>query len=186
MKQRNLKASELRGRNIYQLKNKTIYSDIFMKDHGYLITNYDAEKYYSYSLRGFESIFALVLLLLVTNSNFFLSFAVSITAYIVLTILFYVKFIPTLQLVPNFVKPKRDTFVVETAKDMSKGRILALSVVCASFGLLCLCYPEVNGYEGLFRTLLIALGGVALAFSVCYLIALFYKITKKVKDNDNK
>lgn len=177
---RNIKASELRGRNIYQLKNRTIYSDIFMKDHGYLITNYDAEKYYSYSLRGFESVFGLVLLLLISKSNYLLSFTVSILAYVVLSILFYVKFIPSLQLVPNFIKPHRDNYIVTTAKEMSKGRILALSVVCSLFGLLCIFYPSANNYEGLFKTLLIALGAAALIAGIIHFVALVYKIIKKV------
>ena len=177
---RNLKASELRGRNIYQLKNRTIYSDSFMKDHGYLITNYDAEKYYSYSLRGFESIFGLVLLLLISKSNFLLSFIVAIGAYVVLSILFYVKFIPSLQLVPNFKKPPRDNYIVSTAKEMSKGRLFALVIVCILFGLLCIYYPIANNYEGLFKTLLTALGIVAIVASIIHLIALVYKIVKKV------
>ena len=78
---RKLKPTELRGREIYQYKNMTIYSKFFMKNYGYLITQYDADDYYSYSLRGLESVVGFVLLLLISKRVLF-SLVCALGAYI--------------------------------------------------------------------------------------------------------
>lgn len=177
---RSLKPSELTGKHIYQQKNKTIYSDFFMKDYGYLITSDAADKYRSYSLRGFESIFGFVLLLLVSKSNIIFSFLASLCAYIVITLMFYFKFLHSLPKVENFIKEKRDGYIIATAKDMSVVRILIITIICAIFTAAIIYYPINNGYEGVFRILLFLIGGVAGIFTLMNLFSLIYKIIKRV------
>lgn len=177
---RNLKASELTGKNIYQVKSRTIYSDFFMKDYGYLITNDEADHYHSYSLRLFESIFGFALLLFVTKSNVLISFLISFAAYVVITFLFYFKFLRSLPRVDNFKKEKRDNYIVSTAKEMSKLRILAITIICLIFTAAIIYYPINNGYEGIFKVLLFLIGGATAIFTLMNLAALIYKLIKRV------
>lgn len=177
---RSLKASELTGKHIYQLKNKTVYSDFFMKNYGYLITDEYADRYHSYSLRLFESIFAFALLLFVTKSNVLISFLISLTAYLIISLLFYFKFLKSLPKIENFKKEKRDGYIVSTAKEMSKARILAITIILLIFTAAIIYYPINNGYEGIFKVLLFGIGIATGIFAIVNLISLFYKIIKKV------
>lgn len=177
---RSLKASELTGKNIYQLKNKTVYSDFFMKNYGYLITDEEADHYHSYSLRLFESIFAFALLLFVTKSNVLISFFISLAAYFIISLLFYFKFLRSLPRIENFKKEKKDGYIVSTAKEMSKGRILAITIILIIFTMAIIYYPINNGYEGIFRVLLFGIGIATGIFALVNLMSLLYKIIKRV------
>lgn len=177
---RNLKAKELTGKNIYQIKNQTIYSNRFMKDYGYQIPDYEADKYRSYSLRGFESIFGFILLLFVVKNNILIPLTVSVLAYIVLSFFFFFKYLPTLPKVENFKKEKRDNYIVSTAKEMTAGRILVITLLCAIFSLAIIYYPINNNYEGTFRIILFILGGASSIFTIMNLISVIYKLIKKI------
>lgn len=177
---RSLKASELRGRHIYQLKNKTVYSDFFMKNHGYLITDEEADHYHSYTLRLFESIFGFAILLFVTKSNVLISFLIALAAYVVISLLFYFKFLKSLPKIENFKKEARDGYIVSTAKEMSSGRILAISILLVVFTAAIIYYPYSNGLEGIFKVLLIGIGIASGIFALMNFASLFYKIIKRV------
>lgn len=177
---RSLKASELTGKHIYQLKNKTVYSDGFMKDYGYLITDEQADRYHSYTLRLFESIFGFALLLFATKSNVLISFLISFLAYVVISLLFYFKFLKSLPKIENFKKEKRDGYIVSTAKEMSAGRIIAITIILIIFTAAIIYYPIGNGYEGIFKILLFGIGIATGIFALVNLASLLYKLIKKV------
>lgn len=177
---RSLKASELTGRSIYQVKNKTVYSDIFTRNCGYIITDENADKYHSYSLRLFESIFAFAILLFVTKSNVLISFGVSFLAYVIISLLFYLKFLKTLPKVEPFKKEKKDGYVVSTAKEMSMVRIFAITILCAIFTASIFYYPIANNYEGIFKALMDLIACLSLLFTLMNLASLIYKLVKKV------
>lgn len=177
---RNLKASELTGKNIYQIKNQTIYSTFWMKDYGYQIPNYEADKYRSYSLRGFESIFGFILLLFVNKNNIIFPLAISLSAYIVLTALFYFKFLPTLPKIEHFKKEKRDNYIISTAKEMSLIRIIVICIICAIFSASIIYYPIFNNYEGAFRIILFIIGIATSIFTLLNIISAIYKVIKKL------
>ena len=177
---RNLKASELTGKNIYQIKNQTIYSTFWMKDNGYQIPNYEADKYRSYSLRGFESVFGFILLLFVNKNNIILPLAISLIAYLTLSMLFYFKFLPTLPKVEHFKKEKRDNYIVSTAKEMSLGRILVICLLCAIFSVSIFYYPILNNYEGAFRIILFIIGIASSLFTILNFLSVIYKLIKKM------
>lgn len=177
MQRRKLKASELRGRNIYQVKNQTFYSEFYMKDYGYYITNYDSKDYYSYSLRGIESVIGFILLLLVSKNALF-SLVAALLAYIVLTALFYFRFLRKLEKV-KFKKEKKDNFIIQTAKEMSKARILAIAIICLLFTFSIIYYGYSNFDNG-YIVLFVLFGCASGLFSLLHFISLIYKIIKKL------
>ena len=174
---RKLKPTELRGREIYQYKNITIYSKFFMKDYGYQITQYDADDYYSYSLRGLESVVGFILLLLVSKRVVF-SIICSLGAYIVLSLLFYLKFLRRLEKI-SFPKEKKDNYIVSNAKEMSKGRILAIALLCLLFSISIIYYGYTT-YKESYLMLFILFGIVSGFFSLINFASLIYKIAKKI------
>lgn len=179
MATRTYKASDITGKHIYQSNNRTIYSDYFMKDFGYVITDDEAEHYHSYSLRLFESILAFALLLFVTNSNVLLSFGISILAYVVISLLFYFKFLKKLPKIENFKKEKKDNYIVANAKDMSKARLLVLSIILVVTTICVIYYPIYNNYDGAVKILLFCIGIATGIFTLMNIASLIYKIIKK-------
>lgn len=174
---RKLKPTELRGREIYQYKNMTIYSKFFMKNYGYLITQYDADDYYSYSLRGLESVVGFVLLLLISKRVLF-SLVCALGAYIVLSLLFYLRFVRRLEKI-EFPKEKKDNYIVSTAKEMSKGRILAIALLTLLFSV-SITYYGYTTYKGSYLILFVLFGIVAAIFSLVNFASLIYKTVKKL------
>lgn len=174
---RKLKPTELRGREIYQYKNLTLYSKFFMKNYGYQITQYDADDYYSYSLRGLESVVGFVLLLLISKRVIF-SLIFSLGAYIILSLLFYFKFLRKLEKV-EFPKEKKDNYIISTAKEMTKGRILAIALLCLLFSISITYYGYTNFKES-YLILFLLFGVASGIFSLINFISLIYKIIKKL------
>ena len=180
MANRSMKASELTGRHIYQTNNKTVYADYFTKNYGYIITDEDVDKYHSYSLRLFESILGFALLLFVTKSNIIISFLISLLAYVVISLLFYLKFLKSLPKIENFKKDKKDGYIISTAKEMSIKRILALTLILIVFAIAVIYYPIFNNYEESMRILMFCLGiGIGI-FALMNFASLLYKIIKRV------
>lgn len=180
MANRSLKASELTGRHIYQTSNKTVYADLFTKNYGYIISDDDVDTYNSYSLRLFESILGFALLLFVTKSNIVIAFLISLLAYIVISLLFYLRFLKKLPKIENFKKEKKDNYIVSTAKEMSAARILVLSLILILFAAAVIYYPFFNNSEKSMKILMLCLGTGIGIFALMNLASLLYKTIKRV------
>lgn len=134
MAQTQMKAKELTGFNIYQSKNQTIYWDSFSKT-AYIITSSDVSKFSTWQLR-FPLSLMLSLVLMLAGASYGLCLIVAVVAYIVSSIIFKFKYLPTLAVSLRWQKPKSEGFIKDTAKKFKFSSLLIMTIMFGVFTLL--------------------------------------------------
>ena len=177
---RNIKASELTGLSIYQLENRTVYSSLFMKKKGYLINDNNANEYYSYSLRLFESVFAFITVILITGDNYLLAIGAGLIIYTVITALFHAKFLKKLPVLNNFEKPKKDNYIISTAKEIGYGRLFLVIGLCILTSFIAFYSLATNQFKQLKTNLYYGVGILSAIFALINTASLIVKYRKKL------
>ncbi len=111
MNRKAMTAADLAGVSIWRdfedhILKRVVYSNILMKD-GYVITDDDARTFSLYHARTAASEVAFLILFLLTR-NFLLSLCIPLAFFAVTSILFFVKYLPTLEHIETYIKPKND------------------------------------------------------------------------------
>lgn len=177
-------ADELQGPNIYKdTKGRTVYCDRFMKK-GRVITNSYANEYYNYSLRMFGALLLATLIMMIWKNSYLLATIVGVGFYLITTLLFYFRFLRKLPETKDFIKEKRDNYIVFNAKDYTYGRLIAIIILLMLIALI--LYSWIQKYDaGLLRYAMIILTALVIAFTLLNIVTLFYKIIKNPKkEND--
>lgn len=134
MAQTQMSAKELTGFNIYQNKNQTIYWDSFSKT-AYIITRSDVSKFSSWQLRLPLSLMVSLVLMLF-GTNYILCVVVAVLSYLVSTIIFKVKYLPTLAVSVKWQKPKSEGFIKDTAKKFRFASLIFAAIMFGVFGIM--------------------------------------------------
>ena len=137
MAKEQIKATDLSGRNIYiDNRGRVVYSDMLTKD-GYIITNNDVGTFNIYSLRLAGAFIVAAIVAFMYGSEM-LPYALmgGLLFYVVASIFFYLRFLPTLPIIPNFEKPPHEPFIKETAKENSRSAIIMTIVAALLFSLI--------------------------------------------------
>ncbi|MBR0462354.1 MAG: hypothetical protein IJJ00_06555 [Erysipelotrichaceae bacterium] len=141
-----VKPEELKGSSIYQEKRRTIYSDWFMKNKGYIISENDADKYYVYSLRFIGSLVILFFVIMFTGNQLY-GYGAGILFYAVTTLMFYFLFLPKLAVISNFNKPKKDNFINELAKKQNQQTLTVTVILSVLIGTVIIIYAHKNNFD---------------------------------------
>ena len=107
-KQRAISASDITGISIWhEIKNRqlerVVYSNRFMND-GYIITDDDARKFSLYQSRTIVAEVLFVFIYIITR-KLLISFAIPAIFYVIVSALFFKKYLPTLEHIDNYEKP---------------------------------------------------------------------------------
>jgi len=170
-------AKDLQGLTIYRdAKGRAIYSDLITGKKGYIITDSTMMAYTRYTLRLPVALCAFVLLYFLVNLNLVVSIAIPIVFYVVVSVLFYVKFLPELTETTNFEK-KRKSFV-QSIVDTKTGSSVAISIFVS---ILLVVFSILNGlkYNNAFRYLNYAIAAAAFLYAILMVVVLL----KKKKEN---
>ena len=180
VQRRELSAAKLAGRSIYQEpeKKRTIYSNIYMKNVGYVINDENAADYYNYSLRTIESIFGAAVVTIIT-SKLWLGLALGATIHLILSLLFYCKFLKRLPKVVKFEKYKKDNYVKSMSKDITYPRLILVIILTFFTCLLVIYAKNTKDYSLQIKNLLIALHIIIALFAGLNIVTLVYKVVKK-------
>jgi len=175
-KQRRL--SELNDRHLSFNGKNYVYSDMFTKDKGYILTNEDSKQYVLYSARLVFSA-SVAFILLFTVKQPILCVAVFAVLYVVLEVLFRTKFLPKLPIINNYEKPAKLGLVEGMCQRFSKTRLILLAVFGIALVILIPINVKLQGYEGLLMYANYAISiGLAL-YEVLVIIAIVKKAKEK-------
>lgn len=136
MAKESINAKQLTGMNIYHTKNQTIYLNPLNKT-AYIITNSVLNKWSAWSMRLPGVLFATCLLIVIGINPIF-AVIIGLIAYIVITIIFYTKFLPSLAINTNFKKPASEGFIRDMAKKFELSSLLFISVCSLIFAFISL------------------------------------------------
>lgn len=169
------KASELKGMNIYQdPKHGTVYYD-WLTRKGYQLTTSDV-KWYQIS-QGFLPIAVIVAYVcnVLIHLTLSASIIIGLIAYVLMKMVFRLKFLNTLPFVENYKKSNKDNIFQNAAKNYSKQRlavlaILAVALVGCTIAYILLEKPTGTAMIGMY-VLLIA----AVAMAIYSIVALIIK-----------
>lgn len=126
-KNTDVKAKELRGLFLYQLKNQTIFYDpIFRK--AYVLTNDKVNKHSMFQMRIPFAIIAGCVSYLVYN-NEKVAFGLGIGLILVLGVWFRIFLNKNLPVVTNFKKPPRDGIISDVAKSFTMKRLWIIFIL---------------------------------------------------------
>ena len=142
-------AKKLNGLFIYHdEKGRTIYSNPFMKN-GYIISDSEAKKYSFYSGRLWASILLTLALLYIFDDKYLLAIGCGLLLYIISTLVFIFKYLDSLSLIKDFVKPKKESFIKRKASQQSYARLVATFLVSIAISILLIINAKQSGYTGI-------------------------------------
>ena len=171
-----MKAKDLGGLSIYHdQKNRTIYYSRFLKK-AYIIDDSDVGKYTFYSYRFIGAILLFTLLSYLSDSfPMPLKLGIAIAFYVLMTVAFYTRFLPSLRTARDFEKPARLSIVASLAASNSKGTLFIYILFCIAGAVLLYWNTVQLGYQGITLYLTYVIEFLFLAFGVCNLLAIFRK-----------
>lgn len=111
-------AKELVGRNIYHVKNQTIYYDTIDKT-AYIITNSEVKDFTSWQMRGPLSV-VIACILVLFGVNALIAIGVGFFVYGVATLLFHKTFLSRLSVSASFKRPPSLGFFKDIATRYSE------------------------------------------------------------------
>ena len=173
-------SKELDGLFIYHdSKNRTIYSNPFQKD-GYILTNSDMKAYSIYAGRIIFAIAIPAVLYLVIKLPLYVYFIVGILVYLIMSALFYFKFLPSLPVIKDFKKPQRENIFIRNSNKLSTFRLLMVFVV----GILAIFLLILNIKLSSFDNFTLIANYCLIIFIALYSIFDLYQLIKRSKDNN--
>lgn len=159
------------GNHVYLYKNgQTIYRNPLTK-LAYIITKDEARAYTFYSARsllGVGSAYVLTVLL----DNPFIGFAVGGSLWGVISLVFYLHFLPSLAVEKRFVPPKKISFLERMIRATSTARLISAGFFSLLIGFFIYTLAHLNNYQSyiLYFNLLFVLGTILFA-GFCFFAA---------------
>ena len=144
---KNRKASELKGIGVYQDPKKgTILYD-FLTKKGYQITTSDVPNYTISKSFLPVAVIIFYILYVMIKLDFVKSIVIAVVSYVVMRILYRVKFLNKLPYIENYVRPDSEGLLTRTARDYSYMRLNLLSIMSFAIVILSIIYIKTTELE---------------------------------------
>lgn len=173
-------AKRLNGLFIYHdEKGRTIYSNPFMKN-GYIISDSEAKKYSFYAGRLWASVLLTLALLFIFDKKYFLAIGAGLLLYVISTLIFVFKYLDSLSLIKDFVKPKKDGFVKRKATTQSYARLVLTFIVSVAIAVLLIINAKQSEYSGIGLYGSYLLSAIMVATGLMNIVYIIYKKANKI------
>ena len=172
---KNQNKSNIGGMFIYKNKNnQNVYYDIITKK-AYIITKQDENKYSVFSSRLVMSISLSILITWLIKISIPFAILAGVALYVITTLIFRLKFLPSLVEDTKFIKPKRSNIFHDSAKTTPLNKMIVGCVIILVIIALSIIEIKTNGAQGQ------KLIGQIIIISVASLYLIFLLITIIVK-----
>lgn len=169
---------EIKGSFIYKdEKNRTIYSNPFMKNYGYQLFASDNKKFSLYQMRLPATVLVIVSII-VFFDNYLVALLSGISLYLISTIIFLFVYLPK-QTRVNFDKPKMNSFINKSVEKQTNFRLILILIAALALSGLTIYNAKTNNYKG---AVLIANYLLAGASFVVFMFNLYIMILKTIKE----
>lgn len=172
---KNIQRGRLIGLHVYtDERGRDIFYNVFDKKAYWINDNNDYKKFSVFQSRLPLAI-ALGFLVSVFTDMVWLGLVVGVATFVVMAVYFYVKFIPTLQVINSFKRPKT-SYLMRVVEPLSDGRIIAASVLFIAIGVLLVVNAKINvDYSEAVIILNYVVAVLAVAMGIMFLVAFFIK-----------
>lgn len=171
-------ARELVGRNIYHVKNQTIYYDTMDKT-AYIITNSEVKDFTSWQMRGPLSVVVACILVLL-GVNVFISIGVGFLVYGVSTYLFHKTFLTRLSISASFKRPPSLGFFKDIATRYSE---TTLKIMISMFVVMAIVMFVVSFVINHYTDQNATIAWVFIVISLLAGVFMYYVLKTKKKNN---
>ena len=164
---------ELNGLSIYHDEKRTVYSPFFTKK-AYIITEKNANDYIVY-IQGYLIALLISTLAYIITKNIWLSLSLALVFIISTIVTFYLGFIKKANVIENYNKKEKDSFIIRQAKGLEKKNIITIIVACVLLAIALMFNSYINNFTGslFYFSLFAAL--ISLAYGALHVYALIYK-----------
>lgn len=160
-------------------RGRSIYYDVFTKN-GYLINNRDQDKFALFNLRYLLAALAFMIVFVFFGAeSLFWALLSALITFIITYLVFRFTFMNKLPLLPGFVKPKKLSFIAQTAQDLSSGTLLVVIFMCLALTglfIINIGLSEISGTELWGYYVVIA---ILIIFACAHIASLVIKLTNK-------
>ena len=171
-------ARDLTGKNLYHIKNQTIYYDSLTKK-GYIVTNSNVKDFTSWQMR-LPLIIIVVCVLILLKVNPLIALAIGIVIYAVAEYLFRKQFLANLPVSTSFKKPASLGFFKDIAARYTSTTLKIMGIMFFVMAVTMFITSFVIGkYEGSAATV----SWVFIAIAVVAGCLMFYILSVKNKNN---
>ena len=172
----NSKNDRLFGIHIYtDDKGRYVFYNIFNKTAYLLSAADDIKKYNIFQTRLGISILAGFVVLNFLNMPI-LGVGLGVAIYVVVTVIFYTKFIPNLAVAKRFDIRGQESFLMRYLGPMSNTRIMIIVILLVAISLLIIVNVRVSDFDELTVVLNYVVSGIAALVAVILLVAYVFKL----------
>lgn len=176
----NYKVSELSDRSVLYNGKNYYYYDTFTKK-AYILQNKNALTYNRYSLRTLTALFIGLVCFYVLHSST-LALVLGIGFYVVIELIFRIKFLPTLTELDNPGNTTKDSMIEHLAKTMDKKSL----IIGAVFGFVMFLILPLNGAVRNFAGFDYMLNNLVTFGFTAYAVSCVFAIFRQKKIQNNK
>ncbi len=170
---KNIKPFELNGISIYHEQKRTVYSPFF-SSKGYIINENNIREYVSY-VQSYLIAIVIFLATYIIYRRFWISTLLSLAFMVSTIFIFYHNFLSKANVIEDYKKPARDSFVQRQADTLEEKNIRTI-VICSPLLALCiLIHSYLNHYEGSMFCMMVFIAAVSLAYGILHIFVLLRK-----------
>ena len=172
-KKKNIKPSDLNGISVYHEQKRTVYSPFF-SSRGYIINENNIGEYVSY-VQSYLIAIIIFLGSYIIYRKFWISIFLSLAFMASTIFIFYRNFLSKANVIDDYRKPARDSFIQRQADSMDEKNIRTI-IICSPLLAVCiLIHSYLNQYEGAMFYMMDFIAAVSLAYGVLHVFVLLRK-----------
>ncbi len=170
---KSIKPSQLNGISVYHEQKRTVYSPFF-SSRGYIISETNVKEYVSY-IQSYLIAIVIFLVSFIFYRNFMISFLLCFVFMISTIYIFYRNFLSKANIIEDYKKPKKDSFIQRQANSMDEKNIWTIIICSPLLALSILVHSYLNHYEGFMFYTMVFISAVSLIYGILHVAVLLYK-----------
>ena len=172
-KKKYISPSQLNGISVYHEQKRTVYSPFF-SSRGYVISENNIKEYISY-VQSYLIAIIILLVSYIIYRKFWISALLSLAFMASTIFIFYRNFLSKANVIEEYRKPDKDSFVQRQANSMKEKDIWTIIVCSPLLSLSILIHSWLNHYEGFMFYMMVFIAAVSLMYGILHIFVLIRK-----------
>lgn len=165
--------SLLNGISIYHDEKHTVYAPYFT-NNAYILTEDNVKQYVSY-IQGYLVALVVFVVAYIVYRKFWIPFILAILFIVSTIVTFYLNFIRKANVIENYKRPERDSFISRQAKTLESRNILTIAISGVLLAGALILHSYLNGFEGEMFYMMLVIATVSFLYGLLHFYILYYK-----------
>jgi hypothetical protein len=162
----------IQGISIYHEDKRTVYSPFFQQK-GYILSENNVHAYVSY-IQGYLVALVVFVVAFIIYRRFLIPFILALLFMISTIVSFYLNFIRKANVIENYKKPERDSFISRQAK-LDRKNLLTIAISSPLLSIALMLHAYLNQFAGEMFYMMLLIAIVALLYGLLHIYILYYK-----------